>query len=77
MYDLKLVTVHADLAKIYTSTYEVQPGDTLLKISMKYKVASKELTNVNNIVNDSIWPNQVLNLLFHHKDTIDRFVYVL
>ena len=63
MYDLKLVTVHADLAKIYTSTYEVQPGDTLLKISMKYKVASKELTNVNNIVNDTIWSNQVLNLL--------------
>ena len=31
----------------------------LLKISMKYKVASKELTNVNNIVNDTIWPNQV------------------
>jgi len=52
--------MQADLAKIYTSTYEVQPGDTLLKISMKYKVASKELINVNNIVNDSIWPNQVL-----------------
>ena len=48
-----------DLANIYTSTYLVQPGDTLLKISMMYKVASKELANVNNIVNDSIYPSQV------------------
>lgn len=48
-----------DLAKIYTATYVVQPGDTLLKVSMMYHVRSAELANVNNIFGDSIWPNQV------------------
>ena len=29
-----------DLAKIYISTYRVEAGDSLLKISMRYKVRS-------------------------------------
>ena len=49
--------MRVDLAKIYTSTYVVQPGDTLLKISMKYKVRSQELANVNNIFGETIFAN--------------------
>ena len=30
----------SDLAKIYTSTYVVQPGDSLMKISMELKEAN-------------------------------------
>lgn len=47
------------MAKIYTATYVVQPGDTLLKVSMMFKVRSAELANVNNIFGETIWANQV------------------
>ena len=47
----------AELAKIYTDTYVVQPGDTLLRLSMKYKVRKQELANVNNIFGDSLFQN--------------------
>ena len=45
------------MSKIYTSTYVVQPGDSLLKISMMFKVQSRELAQVNNVFADTIFPN--------------------
>ena len=37
----------------------VQPGDTLLKISMRYKVRTQELAMVNNVFGDTIFHGQV------------------
>ena len=55
----RLTSIWVDLAKIYTSTYVVQPGDTLLKISMKFKVRKQELANVNNVFGETVFLNQV------------------
>ena len=54
--------VKRDLSKIYTSSYTVQPGDSLLQISMKFRVNSHELANVNNIFGETIFPNDVLKV---------------
>ena len=51
-----------DLSKIYTSTYVVQPGDSLLKVSMMFKVNRTELSKVNNIFGENIFPNDVLKV---------------
>ena len=53
----------------------VQPGDTLLKVSMMYRVRSTELANVNNIFGETIWANQVKILL--NDDVITLFVLLL
>ena len=37
----------------------VQKGESLLKISMMYKVRSQELAHVNNIFGETLFPNQV------------------
>ena len=46
-----------DLAKIYTSTYVVEPGDSLLTISMKYKVQMREIATVNNLFENNVYAN--------------------
>lgn len=51
--------MNTDLAKIYTGTYVVQPGDSLLMISMQFKVQKREIAAVNNIFGDQVFPNQV------------------
>ena len=60
----------SDLAKIYTSTYVVQPGDSLMKISMKFKVNSKELANINNIFGETIFPNQVSRISLNIRQPV-------
>ena len=61
-----------DLAKIYTSTYVVQPGDTLMRIAMRYQVRSQELANVNNVFGDIIFTNQV-SLSIHFTDLMTLY----
>jgi LysM repeat protein len=48
-----------ELAQIYTDTYSVQKGDTLLKVALQFGVAKADLAHVNKIVNDTIFLNQV------------------
>ena len=51
----KLMGICTDLAKFYSGTYVVQPGDTLMKISMRFKVRTQELAMVNNVFGDTIF----------------------
>ena len=59
---VEAVATPRDLSKIYTSTYVVQPGDSLLKVSMMFKVNRNELSKVNNVFGDNIFPNDVLKV---------------
>jgi len=40
----------------------VQPGDTLLQVSMKFRVRSLELAKVNQLLDDMIYPGQLLKV---------------
>ena len=59
---VEAVSAPRDLSKIYTSTYVVQPGDSLLKVSMMFKVNRAELIKVNNIFGENLFPNDVLKV---------------
>ena len=52
----------ADLAEIYTEKYVVQPGDTLLKLSMKFHVRQQELSKANRLFDATVFPGQVLKV---------------
>jgi len=48
-----------DIKLIYTDTYTVQKGESLLKIAMQFGVKLNELAYINNIYSENIFPNQV------------------
>jgi LysM repeat protein len=52
-----------ELKHIYTDTYTVQKGESLLKIAMQFGVKANELAYINNIYSENIFPNQVRHSL--------------
>lgn len=50
------------------STYTVQSGDTLYKISTLYNLSVSEIKEINNLTSDIIYPGQVLNLVNESTD---------
>ena len=48
---------------IHTADYEqyvVKPGDSLYMIAKKYNVSIEDLKNINHLVSNIIYPNQIL-----------------
>lgn len=59
------ITSHKTYAQAYgTTTYTVQPGDSLWKISVKYKVGLSEIINANPQIKnpDLIYPNEKIKV---------------
>ena len=57
-----------ELEATYTDNYTVKPGDSLNKVALIHGVRIKDLTSVNQILNETIFPGQILKVPAIIKD---------
>lgn len=55
-------TLSSSTQSLVIQEYAVLPGDTLYKIAQKFSVAIEDIKSANNLIGDTIYTNQMLNI---------------